>query len=138
MADFSKLSTTEPKRASAGAIAGAIGVTFVCALIASVVTGFAIDSDYYYRHTAPAWAIIVGLLWLIVHPFISRAVYQISQVVFDGINQVFDLQGDKKWGILTRDGALLFGAFWPVTILFTLFSSIGLLFGWVYRSAWRD
>jgi hypothetical protein len=80
----------------------------------------------------------IALLYTFVHPVIGKVFAVVVERFCSGLDYVFDLDRDERWGGWSKEKQLYFAVFWPITGPVTLLlTAIGLVYGLLFKSMFK-
>ncbi len=111
-------------------ILGAVMATLVPTCFLCMILGLALSNVSFVTVGLPA------LGFLVIHPLIGRVVSFLGMLLGDRLDDVLAADTDLTFGSWSPNGALIFGALWPITIAWVVCLALGLFLGALYRSIW--
>ena len=80
----------------------------------------------------------IALLYTFVHPVIGKVFAVAVERICAGLDHVFELDRDERWGGWSKEKQLYFAVFWPITGPVTLLlTAIGLVYGLLFKSMFK-
>jgi hypothetical protein len=94
----------------------------------------------FFRDSGGWWYIDLGLalLYTFIHPVIGKFFAVVVERCCTGLDYVFDLDRDERWGGWSKEKQLYFAVFWPFTgPVMLLLTAIGLVYGLLFKSMFK-
>lgn len=94
----------------------------------------------FFRNYSGWWYIDlpVALLYTFVHPLIGKFFAVAVERICAGLDRVFELDRDERWGQWSKETQLFFAVFWPVAgPIMLLLAGLGLVYGMLFKSMFK-
>ena len=85
-----------------------------------------------------AFGPLIALIGLVFHPLIGKLWSLLVEYLFEGIDDVYELEEADTWGNWSRGTRIVVAAWWPILgPLGSLVGFIGILYGVMYKGLFK-